>query len=419
MQCAIHSLPDRVAERSGRAHRRASMPRGLPQAVRETCERLLIDVVGLCVAARATRLRDRPRSRPGTMTGPAPRSATRAALSAAGAAFVNGTAAHGEDFDDTFEGGPVHAGAVIVPAVLAAAERNSLHGRDALLGIAVGVEIMCRLSLVAPKARAQGGLPSDRGVRRDGRGGRRRRGAAARPAADRRRARHRRLDGRAASSSTSPKAAWTKRMHAGWAAQSGLRAALLARAGFIGPRTVFEGTHGLFHGFAHTREGNYGALLDGFGERWLTRDAGLQALSLRDHDPSLHRLRAPAARARHRAPTTSRRWSARSARAPCTACGSRSPPSSARRTATPAKFSHALLHRRRLRPRQRRPRRLHRRGGARPGACSRSPPRCATRIDPDNPYPERLHRPHPRARCATAASSRSASRTCAAARTSR
>ena len=62
---------------------------------------------------------------------------------------------------------------------------------------------------------------------------------------------------------------WTKRMHPGWAAQSGLRAALLARAGFTGPRTVFEGTHGLFHGFAHTREGNYGALLDGFGERWV------------------------------------------------------------------------------------------------------------------------------------------------------
>jgi len=37
------------------------------------------------------------------------------ALDSAGAAFINGTAAHGEDFDDTFEGGPVHAGAVIVP----------------------------------------------------------------------------------------------------------------------------------------------------------------------------------------------------------------------------------------------------------------------------------------------------------------
>ncbi len=49
--------------------------------------------------------------------------------------------------------------------------------------------------------------------------------------------------------------AWTKRMHAGWAAQSGLRAALLARAGFSGPRTVFEGVHGLFHGFANTLDG--------------------------------------------------------------------------------------------------------------------------------------------------------------------
>jgi 2-methylcitrate dehydratase PrpD len=63
---------------------------------------------------------------------------------------------------------------------------------------------------------------------------------------------------------------WTKRMHAGWAAQSGLRAALLARAGFIGPRTVFEGVHGLFHGFAHTTKGDYDALTGGFGKRWVT-----------------------------------------------------------------------------------------------------------------------------------------------------
>ena len=64
--------------------------------------------------------------------------------------------------------------------------------------------------------------------------------------------------------------AWTKRMHAGWAAQSGLRAALMARAGFSGPRTVFEGTHGLFHGFAHKTDGNYDALLGDFGTRWVT-----------------------------------------------------------------------------------------------------------------------------------------------------
>jgi 2-methylcitrate dehydratase PrpD len=64
--------------------------------------------------------------------------------------------------------------------------------------------------------------------------------------------------------------AWTKRMHAGWAAQSGLRAVLLARHGFVGPRTVFEGVHGLFHGFAHTTKGDYAALTGDFGARWVT-----------------------------------------------------------------------------------------------------------------------------------------------------
>jgi 2-methylcitrate dehydratase PrpD len=63
--------------------------------------------------------------------------------------------------------------------------------------------------------------------------------------------------------------AWTKRLHPGWAAQSGIRAADLARAGFVGPRTVLEGTHGLYFGFAHTTEGDWGKLIDGFGSRWV------------------------------------------------------------------------------------------------------------------------------------------------------
>ncbi|MGH6714201.1 MAG: MmgE/PrpD family protein, partial [Bradyrhizobium sp.] len=54
------------------------------------------------------------------------------------------------------------------------------------------------------------------------------------------------------------------------AAQSGIRAALLARGGFVGPRTVFEGVHGLFHGFAHTTQGDYDALTGDFGTRWVT-----------------------------------------------------------------------------------------------------------------------------------------------------
>jgi 2-methylcitrate dehydratase PrpD len=64
--------------------------------------------------------------------------------------------------------------------------------------------------------------------------------------------------------------AWTKRLHPGWAAQSGLRAALLGRAGFVGPRTVLEGVHGFFHGFANTTKGDYDAITGDFGKRWVT-----------------------------------------------------------------------------------------------------------------------------------------------------
>src|SRR5471030_2412593 len=121
----------------------------LPLAIRRKCEDLLVDVVGLCVTARNE---DYTRSALGACDddGPCTAIGHRRMLSASGAAFVNGTAAHGEDFDDTFEGGPVHAGAVIVPAVLAVCERHNPDGAAALTGIAVGVETLCRLSLVAP-----------------------------------------------------------------------------------------------------------------------------------------------------------------------------------------------------------------------------------------------------------------------------
>ena len=123
----------------------------LPAATTRKCEDLLIDIVGLCVTARnedyvASALAGWDEDGPCTAIG------HQRTLNAAGAAFVNGTAAHGEDFDDTFEGGPVHAGAVIVPAVLAACERHNPDGRMALTGIAVGTEVLCRLSLVVPKA---------------------------------------------------------------------------------------------------------------------------------------------------------------------------------------------------------------------------------------------------------------------------
>src|ERR1700726_362807 len=246
----------------------ALRPGGLPAATTRKCEDLLIDVVGLCVTARnedyvESALLGCDDDGPCTAIG------HQRTLNAAGAAFVNGTAAHGEDFDDTFEGGPVHAGAVIVPAVLAACERHNPDGGMALTGIAVGTEVLCRLSLVVPKAVHKAGFHPTAifGAMGAAAGVGAALGLNARQIVD--------ALGIAGSMAGGiieyiAEGAWTKRLHAGWAAQSGIRAALLARHGFVGPRTVFEGVHGLFQGFAHTTEGDYAALTGDFGSRWVT-----------------------------------------------------------------------------------------------------------------------------------------------------
>src|SRR5262244_1687651 len=240
----------------------------LPPAVRCKCEDLLVDVVGLCVTVRNedyVKAAIAAWDDGGTCTA----IGHARPMSAAGAAFVNGTATHGEDFDDTFEGGPVHAGAVIVPAVLAACERHRPDGRSALLGIAVGVETMCRLSLVAPTLTHKAGFHPTAvfGAM----------GAVAGVGTALRLTARQLVDalGNAGSMASGiieylADGAWTKRFHAGWAAQAGLRAALLGRAGFLGPRTVFEGVHGFYHGFANTTDGDYDAIAGDFGARWVT-----------------------------------------------------------------------------------------------------------------------------------------------------
>jgi 2-methylcitrate dehydratase PrpD len=244
----------------------AHLRRETPTATSTMCRSLLIDVAGICISARHSdfmhsTLAATDEAGECTVIGqPAGRSLSMAAL-------CNGTAAHGDDFDDTFEGGPAHAGATIVPAILATAEQHRLRGADIGLGIAVGCEVICRMCVVAPKlvhkagfhpTAVFGAIGAAAGV-----------GAAlslnAKQLVD--------AMGIAASMASGiieylAEGAWTKRMHPGWAAQAGYRAARLAQAGFIGPRTMFEGEHGFFHAFAHTHEGNFADMLDGFGERW-------------------------------------------------------------------------------------------------------------------------------------------------------
>src|ERR1700680_2890451 len=133
------AVAEKLAERIA-----AVDPARLPAAMRAECEDLAVDVVGLCLTARR---QDYVESTLAGCDDDGPCTAIGHArtLGAAGAPLVNGTAAHGEDFDDTFEGGPVHAGAVIVPAVLAACERHRPDGAAALVGIAAGGETLAPL----------------------------------------------------------------------------------------------------------------------------------------------------------------------------------------------------------------------------------------------------------------------------------
>jgi 2-methylcitrate dehydratase PrpD len=245
-------------------------PATLPGRVTQMVDALLMDLTGICVAARNTAyvqaaLQATNEAGACTLIGHA------GAFNPATAALCNGTAAHGEDYDDTFEGGPVHAGAVIVPALLTATEQHALSGADFVRGIAVGCEVMCRLCLVAPKLVHKAGFHPTAvfGAL----------GAAAGVASALRLTPKQWVDAVGISGSMASgiieylaEGTWTKRMHPGWAAQAGYRAARLAQAGFSGPRTVLDGEHGFFHAFANTDSGNFAAMLDGTGSAWLCAD---------------------------------------------------------------------------------------------------------------------------------------------------
>ena len=320
----------------------------LPAAVRRTCEDLLVDVAGLCVTVREAdyikaSLAGWEDDGPCTAIGHA------RTMTAAGAAFVNGTAAHGEDFDDTFEGGPVHAGAVIVPAVLAACERHNPDGRAALARHRGRRRDHVPAFAGGADEGAQGRLPSDRDLRRHGRGGRRRRGAGPEQEADRRRARRRRLDGVGHHRIS-------RRGRLDQAHACRLVGAVRHARGAAGARRLLRPAHGVRgrarpvprlrqHARRQLRRGDRR-----FRQALGHRDDRLQALSLRDHGASLYRLRA-AARGegegvRHQGDGLRR---GRGDRAPAVGAARRQAEARQRLC---RKILDALLHRRRLRARQ-------------------------------------------------------------------
>ncbi|WP_066288183.1 MmgE/PrpD family protein [Arthrobacter sp. B6] len=160
------------------------------------------------------------------------------------AALVNGITAHGLELDDTFEESSLHPAVVLFPTALAAADAEGFSVNKVLSATAAGYDVMCSVGVLLGAAEAYG-----RGFHPTGVAGAL--GAAATAAAlfnldEDQTVQALGLAANMAAGSLEflSDGAWTKRLNAGHAAATGLRAAKLAFAGFTAPETAMEGRDG-------------------------------------------------------------------------------------------------------------------------------------------------------------------------------
>lgn len=251
----------------------------VPEDVHHRSRLLLADAVGLALAAASE---DFARVVAGVVRNQAPGSeATLLGMgeraSASGAALVNGTLVHGLDFDDSHAGSIVHTTASVVPAVLAAGEATGASGAQALRATIIGLEVAARVGLGAAGEFHRRGfhitslagtfaaaLASSVLFRLSGEQAVHALGIAGSQASGLREAY---LGG---------EGTWTKRLHPGWAAHAGVMAALLARKGFTGPSTVFEGRFGFYP--AHVGDAfDVARVTRTLGHGWEIRQIGFKA----------------------------------------------------------------------------------------------------------------------------------------------
>jgi 2-methylcitrate dehydratase PrpD len=249
-----------------------------PDVVAATRLRIL-DVVGLTLAGaetpfgRAARAASAALSPPGAcrMFG----SGERVGVTAA--AFANGACAQALEYDDTHNESIVHMSSPAVSAALALSETTPVSGRDLVAAIAVGNEISCRVGSVAPgQFHSRGfhptGLFAPFGVtylagRLIGLDA----GQLVQAA------------GICGSFASGILECWVdgthpKFLHPGWAAQSGISAAYLAREHMTGPARVLEGRFGLFASHLQDPEiaRDFDRVVGGLGTTWDSRNSSLK-----------------------------------------------------------------------------------------------------------------------------------------------
>lgn len=244
--------------------------RDVPDHLLAGARRALLDALGCGLfgarqtwtrAAVMAAARDRSAGPATVFAQPSPHAAPLAAL-------CNGVAIHGYELDDLIAEAVVHPGAVVVPAALAAAERCSASGERLILGVIAGYETMARLGV------ALGLEPAARGYHTTALAGPVAAAVAAGVTMGFPPDRLLSAIGLACSSASGIKSfaggsggGMVKRLHAGRAAESGVRLCELADCGFEGPRAAITGRFGLLEVLAGSSAAPR-ALSTGLGQRW-------------------------------------------------------------------------------------------------------------------------------------------------------
>ncbi|MFJ2194036.1 MmgE/PrpD family protein [Kitasatospora sp. NPDC087861] len=250
---------------------------GLPRDFREEMAGRVLDLLGNSLAAVPTGVAAAVAAMAGSWGG-APQATAIAAdrrLPAPAAALVNGTLAHGLDFDDTHLPSVLHPSAAVLPAALAVAETVGASGAALLDAAAIGVEVTCRLGMAGYDPAANNSIFFDRGLHATAICGTVGAAVAAGMLYGLDEEELTSVIGIACSMGSgiieaNRTGGTVKRTHCGWSAHAGVVAAELARHGITGPTTALEGRFGFLTAFCGDRA-DAGQLTDGLGTRWEAR----------------------------------------------------------------------------------------------------------------------------------------------------
>ncbi len=242
----------------------------IPAAVRERAKLHLLDSVGVALASAGFEFARKACAGLAALgTGAYGVIGMRAKLPLRDAVLINGMLVHGLEFDDTALRGRIHPSAFCVPCALGAGVFAGARGRDLLTAYVAGVECAIRIGMAAHGGFSRAGFNAVGIVGAFGSV------LTAGKLFGLDRAQLTMAQGIVYSTAAGNREftaddSWTKRFEAGWPAASAITAAVLARQGFVGPRTTYEGKFGVYNTYLNEppTASDLDAITAGLGESW-------------------------------------------------------------------------------------------------------------------------------------------------------